>query len=216
MDIRYHYAVNDRAFEGRRFRYNATSSSGSAWAVKAVAAHPAGSQTQVFYNPRHPEDALLAPGVDGTDLMLVLFLMPFNIVMFGFWTWIGGWLRERILRPVAGGVRIITEGPRTRLRLPEYGPMVLCMMAVGVVSVAAVFILGFASGFHPSLWAACVVLLGMATAGAGAYWRQWRIIHSGDDDLILDGAAQVMELPETCGRKNRVKSAFSGIENLTL
>ena len=94
--------------------------------------------------------------------------------------------------------------------------MVWCMVAVGVVSVAAVFILGFASGFHPSLSAACVVLFGVAAAGAGAYWRQWRIIHSGDDDLILDEAAQIMELPETYGRTNRVTSAVSDIENLTL
>ena len=216
VDIRYRYAVNDRSFEGTRFRYSAESSSDWAWAERAVAGHPVGSQAQVFYSPRNPQDAVLSPGVEGSDLILVLFSMPFNMVMLGLWTWLGGWLRERIFKPVAGGVRIITEGPRTSIRLPEYGAMVWCMVAVGGLSFVSLFILGFTSGFHPSLPAACVVLFGVAAAGAGAYWRQWRKIHSGDDDLILDEGAQTIELPETCGRKNRVTSAFAEIENLTL
>ena len=216
VDIRYRYAVNDRAFEGKRFRYSAESSSDRAWAERAVEGHPVGSPAQVFYSPRNPQDTVLSPGVDGSDLILVLFLMPFNTVMLGMWTWLGGWLRERILRPVAGGVRIITEGPRTRIRLPEYAAMVWGMAAVGGVSFVSIFILGFASGFHPSLPAACAVLFGVAAAGAGAYWRQWRIIHSGDDDLILDEGAQTISLPETCGRKNRVSTTFAEIDNLTL
>ena len=162
------------------------SSSDSAWAAQAVAGHPVGSQTKVFYNPRNPQEAVLSPGVDGSDLVLMLFLMPFNMVTLGFCTWVGGWLRERLFKPVAGGVRIITDGPRTRIRLPEYTAMVWCMMAVGVVSFVFIFILAFASRFHPSLPLASLVLFVVGAAGAGANWWQWRIIHSGDDDLILD------------------------------
>jgi hypothetical protein len=148
--------------------------------------------------------------------MMALFLMPFNMVMLGLWTGVGGWLRERIFKPLAGGVRIITEGPRTSIRLPEYGALIWCLVAVGGLSFVSIFILGFESGFHPSLLAASLVLFLVAAAGAGAYGWQWRKIHSGDDDLILDEEVQTMELPETCGRKNRVTFAFSEIENLTL
>jgi len=117
--IRYHYVVDDRSLDGTQFRYNANSSSDSTWAARVVSEHPVGSQTRVFYNPHNPQDAVLATGVDGSDLMLMLFLMPFNIIMLGLWTWLGGWLRERIFKPVAGGVRILTEGSRTSVRLPE-------------------------------------------------------------------------------------------------
>ena len=34
------------------------------------------------------------------------FFMPFNMVMLVFWTWLGGWWRERIFKPIAGGLRI--------------------------------------------------------------------------------------------------------------
>jgi hypothetical protein len=54
VDIRYRYMVNDRSFDRTRFRYNAGSSSDSGWAVKAVAGHPVGSQTRVYYNPQNP------------------------------------------------------------------------------------------------------------------------------------------------------------------
>jgi hypothetical protein len=216
VDIRYRYAVDDRSFEGRRFRYNASSSSDSAWAAEVVAQHPVGSQTKVFYNPQNPRDAVLSAGMDGSDLMVVLFLMPFNLVMLGLWTWLGSRLRERIFKPLAGGVKIITDGPRTSIRLPEYGAMVWCMVAVGGLSFLSIFILGFASGFHPSLPAASGALFLVAAAGAGAYWWQWRKIHAGDDDLILDEGSQTIALPQTCGRKNPMTLAFSEIGNLTL
>src|ERR1041384_4756806 len=46
VDIRYRYAVDDRPFDGRQFRYSANSSSDLAWAQKAVAEHPVGSETR--------------------------------------------------------------------------------------------------------------------------------------------------------------------------
>lgn len=216
VGIRYRYAVNDRFFEGTRIRYNGATSAGWAWAAKTVAEHPVGSQTQVFYNPENPQDALLSPGVDGSDLILVLFAMPLNLAVLGLWMRLGGWLRERIFKPLAGGVRIITEGPRTNIRLPQYAAIVWCMVAVGGLSFASVLILGIASDSHPSLPMASGMLFGVAAAGAGTYWWQWRKIHSGADDLVLDDGAQTIELPETYGRTNRMTLAVFEIDHLTL
>src|SRR5262249_16837374 len=50
--------------------------------------------------------------------------------------------------------------------------------------------------------------------GAGVYIRQWRKIHSGDDDLILDENSATIALPETFGRTQRVLVNRSQIEKL--
>jgi hypothetical protein len=72
VDVRFRYVVNNIVFYGRRFRYNAGSTdAGRAW--KIVSLHPVGSQTPVFYNPRNPQDAVLSPGLEGSDVLFVLF-----------------------------------------------------------------------------------------------------------------------------------------------
>lgn len=215
VNIGYHYVVNDHAFDGSRFRYMSMSSSYS-WAAAIVRAHPTGSQIKVYFNASNPQDAVLSPDLSGGDLMIVLFLIPFNLVMIGFWIGIGGWLRERILKPVAGGVKIIVEGPQTRVRLPQYGAMVWAMIAMGGLSFVSIFIVGFASRFEPSIPTALLTLFVVIAAGLGVYVRQWLKINSGDDDLILDETSTTIGLPETCGRKQRVTVNRSEIEKLTV
>jgi hypothetical protein len=79
VNIRYHYEVNGQSFEGTRFRYIRATS--LAWAQNVVATHPIGSTTQVFYNPKDPQDSLLSPGIEQSDLYPVLILTPFNLIM---------------------------------------------------------------------------------------------------------------------------------------
>ena len=215
VDIGYRYSVESHTYYGSRFRYMSTPSSYD-WAMSTVRAHPAGSQVAVYFNASNPEDAVLSPDLSGGDLMIVLFLMPFNLVMIGFWIGLGGWLRERILKPVAGGVKIIVEGPRTRIRLPEYGALVWSMIAMGGLSFVSIFVVGFASGFQPSIPTALLTLFVVIGTGAGIYIWQWGKIHSGDDDLILDETSTTIALPETYGRKQRVTVNRSEIEKLTV
>lgn len=227
VDIGYRYVVNNHTYNGSRFRYICATSNGSGfrfasapsgydWATATVKAHPAGSQIAVYFNPSNPQDAVLSPDLNGGDLMILLFLMPFNLVMVGFWTGIGGWLRERILKPVAGGVRIIVEGPQTRVRLPQYGALVWSMIAMGGLSFVSIFVVGFASSFQPSIPAALLTLFVVIGTGAGIYIWQWGKIHSGDLDLILDETSTTIALPETYGRKQRVTVNRSEIEKLTV
>ncbi len=215
VDIQYRYAVNDHPYSGSCFRYNVGSSDFD-WATAAVQMRPAGSQTKVFFNPRNPEDSILSPDVEGEDLLPLLFLMPFNFVMIGFWSVIGRWLRERLFHPIAGGVKIIMEGPRTSIRLPEYGPLVWCMIVMGGLSLISIFIVGFATHFHPSMPVASVTLFLVIGAGAAAYVRVWVKINSGDDDLVLDETSSTIALPETYGRKERVMVNRSEIEKLSV
>ena len=215
VNIQYRYEVNGHSYSGSRFRYGTTSSDyGSA--LEAVNAHQVSTQTRVYFNPANPEEAVLSPDVEGSDLMLLLFLMPFNMVMVGLWIATGAWLRQMIFHPLAGGVKIIVDGPRTSIRLPEYGALVLGMGVTGVLSFILIFVVGFSTGFHPSVTVACLVLLLVIGAGIAAYLRQWFKIHSGEDDLVLDETAATIMLPETFGRKERVQISRGDIEELTV
>jgi hypothetical protein len=215
VNIQYRYEVNGHAYSGSRFRYGTTSSDQGS-ALEAVSAHKVGSQTRVYFNPGNPEEALLSPDVEGSDLIQLLFLMPFNMVMAGLWTALGAWLRQAIFHPAAGGVKIITDGPRTSIRLPQYGALVLGMGATGILSFITVFIVGFATGFRPSVAVACLALLLVIGAGVAAYLWQWSKIHSGEDDLILDETSATITLPKTFGRKERVQINRGEIDQLTV
>jgi hypothetical protein len=90
VDIGYQYEVNGQLFETNRFRYNdfilsghrpESSSANSIRVQNIAAAHLVGSQIHVFYNPNDSADALLSPGLDRDDLMLIVGLMLFHIVM---------------------------------------------------------------------------------------------------------------------------------------
>ena len=63
---------------------------------------------------KDPAEALLRPGLAGSDLFLLLFMTPFNAVMLGFW-WLG-WnrLRRKWHKPIAGGVKLRIELRTTR------------------------------------------------------------------------------------------------------
>lgn len=204
VNIQYRYEVNGHSYSGARFRYGTTTSDQGS-ALEAVNAHAVGSQTRVYFNPGNPEEAVLSPDVQGSDLMLLLFLMPFNMVMAGLWTAFGAWLRQMIFHPIAGGVKLIIDGPRTSIRLPQYGALLLGMVTAGLLSFISIFVVGFSTGFRPSLTVACLVLLLVIGAGVAAYLRQWSKIHSGEDDLVLDETSATITLPKTFGRKERVQ-----------
>src|SRR5579859_5908632 len=130
--ISYEFTVDDKAFVSSRYRYNASmSSSGSRWARATVQSHPLGSAVTVFYNPANPSEALLAPGIGGEDFLALLFMTPFNLIVLGIW-----WLplaaaRQRYLPKPAGGVTILNDPPRVRLRLPSYSPWIALPVVFG-------------------------------------------------------------------------------------
>ncbi len=177
-------------------------------------AHPVNLPTQVFYNPKDPNESLLYPGVIGSDIVPALFLTPFNMIMIGLWggTWI--WLRERLFKPVAGGVKIIAEGMTTRVRLPSLGAAPWGLATTGGLGFLSLFVLLIGAGSHPSVTAVLVVIGTVYLAGIGVFlWQQLKI-NSGIDDLVINEASGTLELPLTCGRKERVTVNFSEIENV--
>lgn len=211
--IRYAYSVGGREYEGDRYRYDTSTSSDSGWAHRAVNARPPGTKVKVYYNPANPENAVLSPGIQGSDLFLFTFMTPFNAAMLGFW-W-AGWLklRRQWFKPQAGGAKITSKLRQTHARLSEFSPLGAGLVAVGFLAFLSIFVVGFvAGGFHPPLrtmlivWA--VILSGGVMAGA---WHWVRIL-SGKYDLIIDTQGDALELPLTCGRKARRRIAFAQVQ----
>jgi hypothetical protein len=213
--IEYSYEVGDRKFAGNKIRFGLASSS-YASATAIVFAHPLGAAVPVFYNPANPQEALLSPGVQGSDFMGLLFMTPFNMVMLGLWLWVGGWLREHLFKPVAGGVKIITDVMVTRIRLPQFPAAGWGLAATGGLGFIAVFIVGFGTNMEPSMPVVLSVLAAVYGAGLGVYLWQRQKINSGIDDLLINEASRTLELPLTFGRKARITANVTDIACLSV
>ncbi|MEM7782495.1 MAG: DUF3592 domain-containing protein, partial [Planctomycetota bacterium] len=82
--IKYEYVVNNQKLVNDSIRYGETSSNDS-YAKEFNDPHPFGSETPVFFDPQNPSDSVLETGIQGSDLFLLMFLTPFNIIMVGGW-----------------------------------------------------------------------------------------------------------------------------------
>ncbi len=208
-DIRYTYEHMGQTFEGRVYRH---ASMPAGEAQDAVRTRAVGAATQVYFDPRHPADAVLDVGVNGLDLLLPLF------VLFGFvalaYCWRAAW--GLLARPLLGafalklpeprqcGVKTLTEGARIRARLPYYYPFLAGGTTLGVVGFVAAVGAAFASGSGtadlPLVLAAWGLAIGSAIVVAAWLWREEQ---SGRADLVIDTAALKVELPAIYGRKAR-------------
>jgi hypothetical protein len=85
--IRYSFEVGGVARKGDRYRYGGfDSTSDSRWANTVVQQNPLGAAVKVYYDPADPANAVLSRGISGGDLFILLFLTPFNLIMFGLWS----------------------------------------------------------------------------------------------------------------------------------
>jgi hypothetical protein len=215
--MRYGFVVDDREYSGDRYRYGGFSSSDCGWAQGVVARYPAGAKATVYYNPSNPEDSVLSRGLFGSDLFMVAFMTPFNIVMLGFWA--AGWahLRRRWGHREAGGVRIARDLRQVRARLTQFSAVTTALMTLGLLSFLSIFVVGFfAGGFHPPLRTMLItwttILSGAVLAGV---WHAAKIF-SGKYDLVIDDLGASLELPATCGRKQRQRVAFNSVRQVNV
>jgi hypothetical protein len=212
--INYVYKVGGQTFMGDRLAFSEDEPALSPQTI--IQSHPLGSAVQIYYNPRNPDESLLYPGVTKEDLTWVLFITPFNVVLFGFWTWIGGWLRLRFFKPVAGGVKIIADGMTTRVRLPRWEAIWWALVTTGGLGFLFTMVVGLSEQTY-SLTTFALPITGVAyLAGIGVYvWRCLKI-NSGDEDLIINEVSGTLELPLTFGRKEHVKVRFDEIGALSI
>jgi len=202
IEIEYHYIVSGKAYTGHRFRYD-DHNSALEWEV-AVEGHPLGSSQTVYYNPKNPADALLQPGVDGCDLLLLLFALVIGVLTSVLWRALLTRLRERSgIRP-AGGVRILKLSGMTTVPLGETSAFTAGFYAMAAAAFIAAFPIVIVGGFEPSL--RLVQTSWEVVLGAGVPVFMWRVMKkwSGIYDLRIDQASQTVTLPQTAGRRQPV------------
>jgi hypothetical protein len=209
--VSYEYNIGGQTYWGNRLRFGAGQPGPP---DEIVNAHPARSPVQVYYNPKNPNDSLLYPGIAGSDIMQVLFLTPFNMILLGVWLGFYGWLRKKIFKPVAGGLKIITDGMTTRVRLPTLGAIPLGLATTGLLGFLSLLVLLICTSARPSIATVLVTIGIVYLAGIGVFLRQQQKINSGIDDLVINEGTRTLELPLTFGRKKRVTVGFAEIETV--
>jgi hypothetical protein len=213
-DLEFTYRVGGAAYTSDKYRYGEMSSSDRSLAAGIVRAHPVGSAAAVYYNPRNPSDAILQPGIAGQDLMLALFLTPFNVVMLGLWSGLGSAAWRLITRPPAGGVPIVRRAGRIFVRLPRISPVAAGAAAALGVSFTAIFAVGFGFGFDPPIPVVAGVWAVVLAAAVGVYFWRKLVVGSGAKDLIIDADGGMLSLPQTFGRKTDVVVALDAVSGI--
>jgi hypothetical protein len=192
--LAYTYGVDGKAYTCDRYSYGDFSSSDHARAEAIVAANPVGAEVTVHYNPRDPADATLRTGVERSMLFLMIFMTPFNIIMLGAWWGVLATLLRRSQPACAGFVRS-DDASRAVLRFTKFPAIAGAAAGMLGVSFASIFVVGFISGFEPSMGMIAGAWFAILGAGVvGFAWRAWRIA-SGRYTLVIDRVSRRIRLP---------------------
>lgn len=214
VEIEYHYVVGGKAYTGHRYRYD-DHNAAFEWEI-TVESHPRGSSQTVYYNPENPADALLQPGVDGGDLLLLLFTLPLNVLTFMLWRALLTRFWEKSRTRPAGGVRVLKQPGETRVSLADTSALEAGFYAMAATAFIAAFPVVIMAGFAPSIHLMKVVwVVVLAVSGAAFAWRAARK-RSGIYDLRIDQASQTIILPQTAGRREAISLSRREISGVSM
>ena len=198
--ISYQFTVNGKVYTSDRRTYG-MKTSGYGAATSAVRAYPVGATATVYYNAANPSDCVLTPGIDGTTLFGLLFMLPFNLISAGsvFFMFSAFWSNRR--DQLAGGVPIRSDGATTRATLSHLSPLTFAFIAVLGASVVLLFMLAFTALSYPApVWPELLGFVLIGIVGVAAYRYHDAELRSGKVDLIIDARTKTLHLPQTCGR----------------
>lgn len=209
-DLAYSYTIDGREYQGTRFRYGAY----TMWRSTSTAVTnqlPRPGDVTVFYNPHLPADAILSPGITGSDIFIPLCLLPFNaMVLIGLLA-----LLQFLRRRSTHGLCVRDNGRVALIGVSRWSPAVAALAATGAMASLLVFAIGVPTGGGPSPLVSSIGWLLAASAGALAWFVSVRVLATGTRDLVVDREHQTLTLPVSWGRKAPLTipwSSLSGIE----
>jgi hypothetical protein len=198
VDFRYNYTVNGVDYTGHRYRYDDRN---AAFEYEdAAKAFPNWSARTVYYDAANPEDSLLDPGLDGCDLLLLLFAVPLTIATIALWAAIIQARRDRRGVGLAGGVRVWQDPGETRARLAEFTPLAAGGFGLAAAAFVSAFPVVAIGGFAPTLRLMLIIWMFVLGAGMGTFFWAMARLRSGNYDLRVSAAANTVTLPRAGGR----------------
>jgi hypothetical protein len=172
-----------------------------------------GSAVKVYYNPNDPGDALLFPGPGGDEIVLHVYKDMLSLYLISvFWVvCLPGFLRS-VLKPLAGGVKIIRKTRLVQAPLPWFNPAIIAI-ASGLLTLALFGTL--LNGRQASVFMACTGLLASILAVVLAHLWIGGVIRSGKYNLEIDKNSGTLTLPKTFFCRDRQVVRISEISEVT-
>ena len=189
IDISYHYTYKGQRYAGNKIRYVQFASSES-WATRMLRAFPVNPHPTAYIDTRNPGDAVLHRGPEGLDYFLVLFLVPFSVVMVGLW-W--AFFSTMVRRKTPAQFNITEDGEFTRLRPSPLLPVMAGGVGLGISSFVSLFPIAFwTSSLQSAVHLIQMVGVGCVAAGFFAAAATLVVRASGRLDIAFDGAKRVL------------------------
>jgi Protein of unknown function (DUF3592) len=215
LRVYYTYEVNGTKYRGNRYRYGEVSD--RVWAEAVAEALPAGTAVKVYYRPEDPNDAVLNIETTNSDLGLVLVLT----LLLGMLLFLGAMALDQARTGMPPGVKVLRQGPQTRVRSGDWPPLVAGLCVGGMLAGASVFWAEFKVAFpNPGGTELGLGALVCGPAGWAVGWLacllRWMILHAGHSDIVIDEIARTITLPKKLGRKDCVHLEFSQIAAVTV
>ena len=203
--VRYTYEVEGRRYAGSRVRY--LMDNGTQDTVVGLARRfPQGSQVEVFYRPETPSEALLQPGLRGSDFLLLMLLGVFNFMVAA--------LALLTLSKPATEVPSFEREGRPHVTLLSMPPVAVGSVTLGIGLMAGS--LAWSTRAEPSVPQALLLWLAVfALGGAAMQAQRWRL-DQGTRDLILDERTRTLSLPALLGRTQRLDVPWSQVVDVTV
>ena len=212
LRLRYSYSVNGVNYTGNRYRYD--DANVSLRYLRVLDDFPAHSRHTIYYNPNNPRDSVLAPGVDGRDLLLFLVAMPFNVATFALWKLFLNFRRAKKPTPATDGIEVFREKDETRIRLAETSVFEAAVYGLGLASTAtAAVVIAIWAFDEPMSVMIAVWASVLTTTIATALWKHVKN-NSGQYDLCV--ASCSLTLPQIAARTTPLTIRRDDLKGVTV